>query len=239
LFVSSYPISTNEESKVTKQLPNVHQTFETIEEKEKEMLKPIGELIVEHGMRINGVIHIGANKGQEYQTYKKVGIDKIVFVEPLPNVFEVLSNSVGKECQLFNTALGNVVGEVEMYVEDNNGGQSSSILEPYKHLYQYPHIQFTKKQTVPITKLDLIKIDSDINLINIDVQGYELEVFKGAINTLTQIDYIYSEVNRDELYHGCTKVEVLDEFLHTYGFIRVGTWWEGVTWGDALYIKQK
>ena len=75
------------------------------------------------------------------------------------------------------------------------------------------------------------------NFINIDVQGYELEVFKGSLRTLESIDYIISEVNRAELYENCTNVYELDNFLSLYGFKRVETSWEGVTWGDALYIK--
>ena len=29
-----------------------------------------------------------------------------------------------------------------------------------------------------------------------DVQGYELEVLKGGLETLKQVDYVYCEVNR-------------------------------------------
>jgi hypothetical protein len=76
------------------------------------------------------------------------------------------------------------------------------------------------------------------NFINIDVQGYELEVFKGSENLLNSIDYIITEVNRDEVYENCVRIESLDEFLSKYGFIRVETDWAGHTWGDALYIKK-
>ena len=66
-----------------------------------------------------------------------------------------------------------------------------------------------------------------------------LYVFKGGEKTLKFIDYIYSEVNRDEVYENCTKIEELDEFLKRYDFTRVETDWTGHTWGDALYIKIK
>ena len=88
-------------------------------------------------------------------------------------------------------------------------------------------------------KLDDIDITFEhYNLINIDVQGYELNVFCGAKKVLEKIDYIISEVNRADLYKNCTKVEELDLFLKTYGFERVETSWVGNTWGDALYIKK-
>jgi hypothetical protein len=70
-----------------------------------------------------------------------------------------------------------------------------------------------------------------------DVQGYELEVLKGSENTLKGIDYIYTEVNRDELYENNAFIEEIDNFLDNY--TRVATDWSGNTWGDALYIKKR
>jgi len=109
---------------------------------------------------------------------------------------------------------------------------------------QYPEIKFNPlPEEVTMTKLDSFFGNSgrevgDFNFINIDVQGYELEAFKGATETLKNIDYIYTEVNRDELYEDCVQIEELDVFLLKYGFGRVKTSWDGQTWGDALYIKK-
>ena len=78
----------------------------------------------------------------------------------------------------------------------------------------------------------------DYNFIAIDVQGYELEVMRGAVDTLNNIEYIVAEVNRNELYINCAKVNELDSFLGDFGFKRVETLWAGgQDWGDALYIK--
>ena len=202
------------------------------------MLKPLPELIVEYNLNLQGVIHIGAHRGQEYVYYKQANIRNIIFVEPHPHNFQYLKDNVGSECILFETALGNIEGTVEMFIEEFNEGQSSSILEPHVHLSQYPQIEFLYKIDVPITKLDILPFNRSLfNFINIDVLGYELEVFRGGIEILKGIDYIYSEVNREELYRNCTKVDELDAFLNEEGFKRVATFWEGVTWGDALYVK--
>tara|TARA_B100000965_G_scaffold362182_1_gene344050 strand:- start:137 stop:385 length:249 start_codon:yes stop_codon:yes gene_type:complete len=75
--------------------------------------------------------------------------------------------------------------------------------------------------------------------INMDVQGYELEVLKGATETLKNINYVYCEVNRDEVYENNAYVEEIDEFLAGYGMERVETNWAGDIWGDALYIRTK
>jgi hypothetical protein len=72
-----------------------------------------------------------------------------------------------------------------------------------------------------------------------DVQGYELEVLKGASKFLSHIQFIYCEVNRAEVYEGCPMIEEIDQFLGEYNFERVDTNWAGDTWGDALYVKRE
>ncbi len=76
------------------------------------------------------------------------------------------------------------------------------------------------------------------NCLKWDVQGYELEVLKGATKTLEKVDYVYCEVNRDEVYENNAYVEELDEFLAQYDMERVMTSWEGQIWGDALYVRK-
>jgi FkbM family methyltransferase len=205
------------------------------------MLLDLLKLKEKYNLNIKGVLHIGAHFGQEFSVYENLNIKNVMFFEPLPHTFEKLKENIhgkNKNAILVNTALGNTVGEIEMNVESANQGQSSSILEPHIHLQQYPHIRFNNKIKVKITKLDnFIEEKEDYNFINIDVQGYELEVFKGASEFLKNIDYIMTEVNRDEVYKNCAKINELDSFLSVYNFVRVETTWDGGTWGDAFYIK--
>ena len=77
------------------------------------------------------------------------------------------------------------------------------------------------------------------NMINIDVQGYELEVFKGGEKTLEHIDYIFSEINNVHLYENGTLLSELIDFLSKYNFKLVEESWDGVTWGDGFFIKIK
>lgn len=206
------------------------------------MLISLDRIIKEYNINIKGVIHIGAHYGQEYKDYIRNNINNIIFFEPLKNNYKELLNNIvlSDTIKAYNIALGNMTGTIEMFVETVNQGMSSSILKPEIHLTQYPNIIFNNKELVNIDKLDNIEIDrNNFNMINIDVQGYEMEVFKGSLKTLNDIDIIYSEVNRDEVYEKCCKVDELDIFLNEYGFNRVLTSWDGNTWGDALYIKRK
>ena len=200
------------------------------------MILDIFSLQKKYNCKFNGVLHIGAHEGQEYSSYAKMGLETMIFVEPLPHVYSKLIKNVGENCKCINAALGNRVGEVEMYVDEANTGGSSSVLKPKMHLDQYPHITFPQKITVPITKVDLLDI-SKCNFVNIDVQGYELEVLKGAENYMRSVDYVMLEVNRDEVYENCAKVDQIDEFLAEYKLFRMETEWAGHTWGDAFYVK--
>ena len=195
-----------------------------------------------YSMNIKGIVHIGAHYGEEIQEYVNNGIQKITVFEPLSKNFDILSQRMQKvnaDIQGYQVALGSEKGTATMYLSSNQA-QSSSILKPKQHLELHPDVFFEGTEDVEVSLLDEYDI-GDANFINIDVQGYELEVFKGSIETLKQIDYIYCEVNRDEVYEGAPMVEELDEFLGEYGFERVETEWPATyyTWGDALYIKKE
>lgn len=182
---------------------------------------------------------MGAHEGQEYGLYKAFGLSNLIFYEPLTENFEALKKAVGSEVDLRKTALGNKTGTVEMFLEDR--GLSSSVLEPAHHLEQYPQIEFNNREEVDIAKLDDESFDRDkFNFMNIDVQGYELEVLKGSEETLESVDLILTEVNRVEMYKNCAKIEDIDKYLSKFGFQRIVEYWQldGGTWGDALYLKR-
>jgi FkbM family methyltransferase len=204
------------------------------------MLMNLNNLRNKYNLNIKGVIHIGAHYCREFNSYKLIGIQNVMCFEPLTHNFEKLKQYVDSKTILYQLALGNDKKEIEMNVEYNNESMSSSILEPFTHLKEYPHIKFTDKIMVKMDKLDNIEFDrNNYDFINIDVQGYELEVFKGSINTIEHIKYIMSEVNKDELYKGCARVDEIDDFLGSFGFIRVETEWTVNGWADAFYIKKK
>jgi len=202
----------------------------------------IEDLIKKYDLTFKGIIHVGAHEGQEVELYEKLGIKNIMLFEPIPKIFNKLKTRYSEDYLVFNTALGDTEGEITMNIENVNDCKSSSILEPLKHINYYPHIVFTEKIDVKITKLDNFLSYSDrFNVMVIDTQCYELEVLKGGEKFLDKIDNIICEVNNEELYMGCPDVNEIDEYLKTFGFSRVETsWsWDNETWGDALYIKNK
>lgn len=207
------------------------------------MLINFSSLCEKYNLNIRGVIHIGAHYGEEIKDYIDKGIAELVFFEPLSRSLEVLEENLSYYADnaniiVFPYALGNEEKEVEMYVSSHKG-MCSSVLKPKIVLEQYPSITFNDRETVQMIRLDDSEINfNNYNLLNIDVQGYELEVLKGSEKTLNNIDYIYTEINREEVYENAPHVDELDAFLDPYGFVRVETDWSGDTWGDAFYIKE-
>lgn len=206
------------------------------------MIISLDKIVVDYKLDIRGVLHIGAHYGQEYSGYASHRIKNIIFFEPAEANYKVLIKTLPKKRNIktFNIALGNEVGTKGMYVETANKGMSNSLLAPGTHLKIFPSIKFNKRETVKIDKLDNIDFDRGLyNMINIDVQGFELEVFKGGRDTLDSIDIIYTEINLEQVYKGCCQVEDLDAFLKPFGFIRVlhKLCKKNGLWGDALYLK--
>lgn len=66
--------------------------------------------------------------------------------------------------------------------------------------------------TIPIRTLDSLGI-ARVDFIKIDVEGYELEVLRGAVDTLTLNDVIvYVEIHRDEL------IAPIKDLMHNLGY---------------------
>ena len=188
-----------------------------------------------------GICYIGANEGQELpdmlNCFPNISIHCF---EPQKIPFNLLKEKFCNNTNIFfyNFALGSENKHLNIYTNDNNNNMSSSILEPKEHLDLHPRITFKGTEEIVIKKFSDLNIDN-VDYLNIDVQGYELEVLKGFVN-LDEIKYIKTEVNRKELYKDCVLVKDLDKYLKKFNFLRVETFWEKKTipWGDAFYLKQ-
>ena len=189
---------------------------------------------------IKTAVHVGANVGEELQFYKDLGVSKLYYFEPREEALvELMDNCKTYRKQMdiiiFPIGLGANKDEKQIY----SGGQSSSFLPPKIHLNVYPGIHFNEGKTLSVRRGDQILPDNlEIDLLNLDVQGYELEVLKGLGNLLNKTKIIYTEINTVELYEKCSTVEYLDAYLFSFKFKRVRTSLQVSEWGDAIYIKQ-
>lgn len=204
------------------------------------MLIPLSKLYAKYRIKATGVIHVGANTGQEYAEYSRFGMRDQIWVEAIPEVFKQLQQNMAGRNRVIclNACVSDVTGEEVIFNVANNSGQSSSFLELGTHATVHPEVKYVDSfKTTTIRMDDLLKDVDGYKFMAVDTQGSELHVLKGMGKLLDGIDYCYLEINRAELYRGCPMVEELDEYL--FDFRRVETHWEGNTnWGDGFWIRK-
>ena len=189
-----------------------------------------------------GAIHVGGHDGEEREFYST--FNRAVYFEPNPELYVRLARNIFQYPNqiVFKFGIHDKLSNAQLNISSNDG-QSSSILDLGLHKQYYPSISYVKKEWVSLERLDWFFkegiIDSNnYNFLNIDVQGVELNVLKSCGKYITKFDYIYTEVNDQELYKGCCLVGDIDHYLHKHGFERVETQWTRKHWGDALYVRK-
>ena len=205
------------------------------------MLMSLRELIGKHGMNVTGVIHVGAHTGEEAQQYQENGITNVWWIEGNPDLIPELAENFAPYNHKVIEALVYEEDDVELDFNITNlNGLSSSILEFGTHRVVSPDVKFVDKKRLLSVRLDTLVGKYSIigcNFLSMDLQGAELHCLKGASKLLSSIDYVFTEVNVDELYLGCVRLPELDKFLED--FQRVETHMAGAAgWGDALYIRK-
>jgi FkbM family methyltransferase len=187
------------------------------------MLIPLETLIKKYNIKFEGILHVGAHECEELVEYEKyLPRNKILWVEAMPE--KVLQNRKKYPDLLIHNA---VVSDVEEDVKFNvsNNGQSSSILELGLHKMFYPSIKYIHSFEARTKLLKDFISDYNIkyNFLNFDIQGAELKALKGMEPYLSNVDYIYTEVNADYVYKDCAIITEIDDYLIQFGLHRVET----------------
>lgn len=191
-----------------------------------------------------GVLHIGANVGEEFPVYMELGVKKQIWIEPNPDIYKKLVSNISSnpDATAYNVCIGDINRDVVLH-ESNNAGQSSSILELGTHKIVHPDVFYTRDIPCKMYRVDSLFTDvalDDFDFLNIDIQGAELFALRGMGELLNQFKWVYLEVNKAHLYVGCPLIEELDQYLGNFGLVRVETMWAGNTnWGDALWVKKE
>jgi FkbM family methyltransferase len=201
------------------------------------MLIPLHELVHKYKINFKGILHVGAHECEELNDYERyLSRDRIVWIEAMPNKVEVCKNRYSN----LNIEQAIVSDKIETILfKVANNGQSSSILDFGLHSHYHPHVRYIGAFNCE-TKLlrDILpKYNIDYNFLNLDIQGAELKALKGMEEYLSNVDYIYTEVNSDYVYKDCSLITELDDYLRQFGLVRVETKWTDCKWGDAFYMR--
>lgn len=177
--------------------------------------------------KITGIIHVGANTGQESAAYAELGLE-VLWIEPIPDVYAKLCENIAPHAR--QRALQALVtdeddAQKELFIA-NNGGASSSIFDFHEHKDIWPQVAYTGSiQLKSMTLATLLRrnsIDpSPYQAMLLDTQGAELLVLKGSVSLLEGIRYIKTEVADFESYKGCCQLRDIEAFMARHGYAEV------------------
>lgn len=199
----------------------------------------IKDLFIKHQIKPQGILHIGAHEGQEAPIYRAAGVENVIWVEGNPDIYQRLMSNLTyqyPEHKFIQALVSDVEEEVDFNISSNDG-QSSSILEFGTHSQQHPDVIFVDQKRLFTRRLDNIFVHPFVaDFLVMDIQGMELRALKGMGSLLNQFKWVYLEVNREEVYKGCGRIEEVEEYLGQFGFKGVQEIWHG-GWGDKFYSR--
>lgn len=165
-------------------------------------------------LKFRTVLDIGAWCGTWSKVVKPYA-EKVIAFEPDKLHFECLQKNLTTTCDLRQEAVGNKNKNVSLTEDD-----------------------FTQaKRVIGDGDIKMVRIDDfkykNVDLIKIDVEGYELEVLKGAKETLKKTNFVMIELNHNTKKYGSSNQECID-FLTQSGF----KLWMKV-WPDKIFQRIK
>lgn len=171
------------------------------------------------GRVVDVVFDVGANFGQSMSYFAKAFPSAGIYCfEPVASTFSALSTAaVGfPKVRAFNHGMGDHAGDYEIFVHGNAG--ENSLMRPAS-----ASETASRKERVLIRTIDSFceeqKLDG-IDLLKIDVEGFELQVLAGAERMLRErrVDLIYSEAGFDAADKGHTFFPEIHAFMQARGF---------------------
>jgi FkbM family methyltransferase len=173
----------------------------------------------------SGVIHVGANTGQERDQYAGYGLP-VIWIEPLPAQFEQLKQNI--KAFPNQIAINGLITDRDdistiLHVSSNDG-LSSSILDLSLHRDIWPDVHYVRDIAVNSvclpTAISRAELDiSNYDALVMDTQGSELLILRGLGADITHFKYIKTEAADFESYKGCATVREISELLIScYGY---------------------
>ena len=151
-------------------------------------------------------IDVGASIGDHTAAYLRKAA-KVLAFEPNPAAFECLKYNC-PTADSRNVALGSEAGELFWFNEHPNYGAS------------YVSNKFREGSVkVPVLTLDSLSLDGKIGYIKVDIEGWEAEFLKGAVQTIkTHKPIMCFEVNTGALVRAGSSLGQLLDMLIGYGY---------------------
>jgi FkbM family methyltransferase len=147
---------------------------------------------------------------------------RVYAFEPIKKTFEGLVERTRGNPQItaINKGLGSRADTLSIHVASRPTASSIfQMEEKINNEYFAENLREVRSEQITISTLDdEIPSDIEVNIIKIDVQGYELEVLRGGLSTLKRTAIVILELQNHELYVDAPKYYELDSFLREQDF---------------------
>ena len=171
----------------------------------------------------NLIVDVGAADGRISEKFIEAFPDATVYAfEAIAAMFAELQERLAgnKSIIAVHTGLGSEPKELPIHLSQRI--TSSSFFDIEKNIsnqFFSENLKDIGVESVNISTLDQeIPRDRHINILKMDVQGFELEVLRGGQNTLRRTAIVVVEMQNHDLYVGAPKYSDLDEFLRGGNF---------------------
>jgi FkbM family methyltransferase len=191
------------------------------------------------------IIDCGAYDGKDSLELVKFRGSAVYSFEPIPSLYDRLKANTEfiSKIKSFNLALADFNGTAKMFVSSGQSDGSSSLIPPEDHLIDHPEVYFKDQIEVNCITLDEWARQNEINKIDmlwLDMQGYELPMLKASKNILPTVKVIHTEVSLKESYKNVSQYPELKEFLCQKGFsVEVEAIPTGYDMGNVLFVRKQ
>ena len=170
------------------------------------------------------IVDVGANKGQFSMVARRFNPNATIHAfEPMPEAADCLTRIFTKDpgYHVYRYALGENSADQDLHLSRRR--DSSSLLPiAQAQVTQFSGTEEVGTVTVEVKRLDeVISVPMAPVLLKLDVQGYELQVLRGAEKLLPSITAIYAECSWVELYEGQALIDEVASYLATHGFEQI------------------
>jgi FkbM family methyltransferase len=187
------------------------------------------------------ILDIGANEGQFATLIRNIVRDaKIYSFEPLKQCFENLCHIATPLApfEAFPYALGSESGSTSIHRNEFSPSSSLLAMEGL-HRAELPHTARTITEEIEVRRLDDLSLSLvDPIFVKIDVQGYEMHVLTGGIDTIRRAKAVVVEISSLPLYVGAPTFDEIYRFLTVEcGFIYRGNVDQWVSHKDGRILQ--
>jgi FkbM family methyltransferase len=148
-------------------------------------IKTAEKILRKQGFIFDFLINVGANIGTTIIQLSEFGFKNGLGIEPNPKAFRLLSRNISlnklEQFKLLNIALSRRSGSVSMSNHENLG---TNFVTSSSYANRIEIIEVESNTLDNIIELQKIPLKSSSTLLWMDVQGFEIEVLKGAQNFL-------------------------------------------------------